>query len=245
MTTSFSNQQYNEAYPEGIHRNWWTLARSHIVARLLRRSMDSISDEILEIGCGRGAAVKNLADLGFKIKGVELAETEPFASVATSIKTGTDANALPETERVTPKVILLLDVIEHIPRPEEFIRNLIAHFPNVSTILVTVPACPALWSNYDEHYGHFRRYTLVALEKLATDANCEIQEQSYFFHGLYPPARLLAMAGLNRSTQIKAPSGWLVFLHRLLSQIFMADFVVFPKKLPGSSAVASLRVNRH
>jgi hypothetical protein len=49
--TTFTGEEYANAYPEGIERHYWTLARNHQVERLLRRAPGS-GGLVLDIGCG-------------------------------------------------------------------------------------------------------------------------------------------------------------------------------------------------
>ena len=57
---------------------------------------------------------------------------------------GVDAWDLPLAERVRFDTILLLDVIEHIPDPAALLKRLSDGFPNLSHLIVTVPACQEL-----------------------------------------------------------------------------------------------------
>ncbi|MGI9292803.1 MAG: class I SAM-dependent methyltransferase [Pseudomonadales bacterium] len=241
MTTTFSEQQYDLAYPDGIEFHWWTMARSHIVADTIVRHAPADAP-VLEVGCGRGVAVTNLLRLGVAAFGVELAAVKPLSDVANYVKTSLDAVSLPENERAQYQTLLLLDVIEHMPDPAGFIRSLTEVFPNVALLIVTVPAGQKLWSNYDEFYGHHRRYSLEMLEQLAESLNCEMLQGAYFFHAPYLPARLLAMLGKKRQTRITAPRAWQVRLHRMMAIIFKIEYAILPKTIKGTSAIACYKL---
>ena len=243
MPTTFSEQQYDLAYPDGIESHWWTLARSQIVAQAIASCAPG-NAPVLEVGCGRGVAVKNLRDLGIAAFGVELAAVEPLPVVAGYVTTALDAAELPEHERAQYKTLLLLDVIEHMPDPAAFIQTLTAAFPNASTLIVTVPAGQALWSNYDEFYGHQRRYSLDMLTTLAQRIEAEIAKVSYFFHALYVPARALALLGRQRETRIAAPRASQLWLHKIMAFIMKADYVLLPKRVKGTSAIACYQLKR-
>lgn len=243
MTTTFSEQQYDLAYPDGIERHWWTLARSHIVTDAITRYAPA-DGPVLEVGCGRGVTVKNLRASGIAASGVELAAVRPLVEVASYVKTPVDAVALPEDERGQYQTLLLLDVIEHLTDPDAFIRSLTAAFPQLSLLIVTVPARRELWSNYDEFYGHHRRYSLLMLKQLAESINCELVQVSYLFHALYVPARLMAALGRKRQTAITAPQAWQVWLHRMMALVFKLEYHVLPKSIKGTSAIACYRLVR-
>jgi 2-polyprenyl-3-methyl-5-hydroxy-6-metoxy-1,4-benzoquinol methylase len=195
---------------------------------------------MLEIGAGRGVAVKLLREHGHHCVGVELASVKPLSEVSETVRSATDARTLPAGERNKYRTLLLLDVIEHIEDPAQFLSELRSAFPNSRHVLVTVPAMQGLWSNYDEFYGHYRRYDLKGLESLARQLDARLSYASYFFRWLYLPARVLAVAGIKRGTEIKAPSPAALLLHRLLARLSWADYRLLPTAIPGSSAIACI-----
>jgi hypothetical protein len=152
---------------------------------------------------------------------------------------------LPADERATYDTILLLDVIEHLPDPITFLAALSTAFPRLRDLIITVPACPELWSNYDECFGHYRRYTAATLRELAHAASLDIVHQSYFFHSLYVPARVLAIWKKQRSTRVNPPQGWKKWLHRVFAWTMLLDYHIVPGTVPGMSAIACMRVRRN
>jgi len=240
VSSRFSTLQFEAAYPEGIERHWWSLARSRIVAGVLGGAVPG-GTRTLEVGCGRGVAVKNLRDLGVECTGVELAQVEPLAAVREWVKTGTDALDLPVQERESYAALLLLDVIEHLPDPTRFLRDLLEAFPRASCVLVTVPAGEKLWSNYDEYYGHHRRYSLPMLREVGAHSGLSVSLSRYFFHCLYPPARLLTALGRERETHVAAPESGFLWLHRAMACLLQWEFRLFPGFMSGTSAIACYR----
>ena len=143
MATEFSDDQYDHAYPDGIENHWWILARNRILTHVIRKSARN-NAVLLDVGCGRGIVVKYLRDKGIACTGVELAMAPPVFSVRDHVRMGVDAWDLPLAERVRFDTILLLDVIEHIPDPAALLKRLSDGFPNLSHLIVTVPACQEL-----------------------------------------------------------------------------------------------------
>lgn len=241
VSTEYSQSLYELSYGDGIEHYWWHLARSRIVMEELQR-FGCAAPKVLDVGCGRGITVDYLRHRGIECDGVELGIAHPLESVSDHVRYGVDAVDLPETERASYNVISLLDVIEHLPEPVAFIHALVKAYPHVSRLIVTVPACPELWSNYDQTFGHYRRYTLATIKELADTLQLELLNLSYFFHALYVPARLLAAMKKKRSTRVRTPQGWRRPLHRLLGVAMWLDYKIVPSRLPGMSAVAMLRV---
>src|SRR2546427_1758068 len=160
--TEFALDQFDQVYPPGIENHYWTFARNQIVEHQLK-ALGLEQPRILEIGCGKGVVVAFFRKKGYPCWGVELAQVTPMESVKDFVHTGVSATDLPSDQRESFNVLFLLDVIEHLPDPVAFLFGLKAAFPNVSRLIITVPARTELWSNYDTFYGHYRRYDLDSL----------------------------------------------------------------------------------
>ena len=122
---------------------------------------------------------------------------------------------LDENLRRRVTAVLLLDVLEHIERPSDFLSSIMEALPAVASVIIAVPARQELWSNYDEHFRHFLRYDISRLREVVRDSHLSMNSWSYFFHALYVPAWILKRLGLKRGTAFPAPTGnfW---LHRWL-----------------------------
>lgn len=77
---------------------------------------------------------------------MELAAVEPLEGIRDYVVTGIEANKLAPEKRNSFSVLLLLDVIEHPPDPKTFLSDLMADFPQVRHVIITVPARAELWS---------------------------------------------------------------------------------------------------
>lgn len=241
MSTTYSEQQYEMAYPPGIEHHWWTVARNQLIADLLRaESADESS--ILEVGCGKGVVVRSLNEDGFDIRGVELAEVQPLSGARDWVTTGTDACELDAGFRSGISGLLLLDVLEHLPDPGVFLEKLSGSFSNLSFVLVTVPTCQELWSNYDDFAGHYRRYTLETLDQMASELGWKTARSGYFFRLSYLPMRLMARLGVNRNLNIVAPGRLMRPLHRLVIMASRLEQAIVPPTVKGSSAFAVFHV---
>jgi SAM-dependent methyltransferase len=235
MATEFSDDQYELAYPDGIENHWWNLARNRILTNIVKKFAGAV---VLDVGCGRGLVVKYLRDRGIDCTGVELAMARPLVSVRGHVRVGMDAWDLPLAERIRYDTILLLDVIEHVPDPASFLKRLCEGFPNLTRLVITVPACQELWSNYDECYGHCRRYSLEMLKSTSITPAGACLFAGYFFHLAYPVGWAAAHLAKKRQTTLHAPQGIGIWLHKLISWAMILDYFIFPGSLPGMSALA-------
>ena len=150
MQTIYTDYQYDMHYPSGIEHHWWSLARNRLIAKLLQREQEGA---FLEVGCGKGVVVKGLKDCGFDIHGVELAQVKPMEGAEQLVDSGIDACDWDIERRAKITGLLLLDVIEHLPEPEEFLRKLETSFPKLAVVIITVPTRQEIWSNYDTWHG--------------------------------------------------------------------------------------------
>ena len=238
MKTEFSSNQFESAYPDGIEKHWWSLSRTHVLKQVIK-SLVNLDQSVLEVGCGRGVVVKGLRDFGIKCNGVEISNVQPISSMEEHIITGKEASEIPNRDDYD--VILLLDVLEHISEPTIFLKKLSTDFPNVNRIIVTVPAREELWSNYDEHYGHFKRYTIEMLDFISHNIKWKIEKQSYFFHTLYFPAWILTRIAKRRKIRINAPTGFNIILHKLFSYVMIFDYILLPSKFIGTSVLCCMK----
>jgi len=62
--------------------------------------------------------------------------------------------------------IILLDVLEHITNPVDFLSVSNLSGKDNSFIIINVPAYQWLYSNYDLYVGHIKRYNKKDMEKL-------------------------------------------------------------------------------
>jgi SAM-dependent methyltransferase len=105
-------------------------------------------------------------------------------------------------------LLLLLDVIEHVPDDRAFLRELLDHnLTPGGTVLVSVPAWPSLFSSHDEVLKHYRRYTPAACRALLEAAGLRITRSGGVFHSLLAP-RVLSVTGerLRRRLGGKPPA---------------------------------------
>ena len=156
--------------------HFWMQWRHCLLIRALRCAGGELRN-VLEIGCGHGVAREMLErDLGIVVDGCDLNRT-----ALESAKPGRgnlfvynimdqDASLLGRYDAV-----LLLDVIEHINDDAAFVRAALQHLRPGGIVVVNVPACRMLFSDYDIVAGHVRRYTRQAVRKLLESCGVEIQ----------------------------------------------------------------------
>jgi SAM-dependent methyltransferase len=236
--THFNHRQYSEAYPPGVEDTYWHIARNRIIERNLRAANAA---RVLDIGCGRGILVEYLGLRGIYADGVELANAPVPRSLAGRVHVGMAAQQLPKRLRETYDSLVIADVIEHIPEPTAFLRELQTSFPAVRTVVVTVPARKELWSNYDDYFGHYRRYDLKDLRSALEAAGLRVEHLSYMFRSLYLPLRIILKLRGKRSVRISGTARPTP-THYLLGRLIELDYCCIPNFIYGTSAICRASV---
>jgi SAM-dependent methyltransferase len=86
----------------------------------------------------------------------------------------------------TYRLIVMLDVLEHLPDAAAALRHAVSLLDPDGTLLITVPAFRLLWTAHDEMNRHFTRYTEASFRDLARRGGLRLGELRYFYHWLFP-----------------------------------------------------------
>jgi SAM-dependent methyltransferase len=233
MMSAWAEAQYENVYAPGVEHHWWHLAR----ARIVRRAIDSFPPSaILDVGCGPGLMVGYLRQRGYDCRGCDLGSPTVIETARAAVWTETDALQVDAAFRRNVQIILLLDVLEHLPDPEGFLGSLRSAYPNLRGIVVAVPARRELWSALDDYFGHQRRYDRPMVARLFAGGGFRLLRQRYAFHSLYLPMLLLRRRR-RPSAAIRVPRGRSLF-HNLVASWFAAEARMPVSWLAGSSLIA-------
>jgi hypothetical protein len=84
--------------------------------------------------------------------------------------------------------LLMLDVLEHVERDFDFLTSIVReNLAHGATVLMSVPAWPALYTSHDTRLKHHRRYTPDEAAALLTRAGLTILRRGGLFHSLLVP----------------------------------------------------------
>jgi SAM-dependent methyltransferase len=171
---------YAAAYPELHARHWWWRARERFLLRQLRRILPADGDRrILDVGCGDGLFLDQLAPWGHA-EGLESDATTLSPSAAhRKIHLGPfDGTFRPEAPF---DLILFLDVLEHLDDPVAALARARSLLTPSGAVFLSVPAFPSLWTRHDELNHHRRRYTTTTLARDAAAAGLDVTWARYGF----------------------------------------------------------------
>jgi len=173
---------------------WWFVARRELVRAFLESAFAARPNPlILDVGCGTGATLKALVDLG-PVVGVDRAPDALRYCRRRGLRSLSlaTAEALPITSD-SADAILALDLLEHVADDAAALREFARVLRPGGILLITVPACPQLWSEHDEALDHLRRYRLPHLRRILLSAGLRIDKLSYLITSLLAPIAALRL----------------------------------------------------
>ena len=112
--------------------------------------------------------------------------------------------AIPAQQRYD--VVLLLDVLEHLPDDHATLAEIISdHTVPGAIVIVTVPAWPQLWSSHDVALRHHRRYTAATVTALLHGAQLTQLASGGWFYSLLLPRAATVIVEKFRPPKTVAP----------------------------------------
>ena len=148
--------------------HWWFAGRRMVMQHLVRQVLPpSKGLTVVDVGCGTGA---NIASLAGEYDCVGIDPSDDAIEFARSRFPGVRfvCGHVPDDlgeVMCEARLVLLMDVLEHVPDDYEFLSKLMAASAPGTQFLVTVPANPSFWSEHDESNGHYRRYDARASKR--------------------------------------------------------------------------------
>ncbi len=182
-------------------RHWWFCGRRRILRELVERAAPAGNGAVvIDVGCGTGANIAALAGdyhavgIDTAADAIELArERFPAVRFVRGFAPADVADELPQAA-----VVMFCDVLEHVRDDVALLSSVLAVMPAGSHALITVPADPALWSEHDVSFGHFRRYTPERLAAAWAGLPVTVRLLSHFNARLYPVVKGVRALGRLR-----------------------------------------------
>ncbi len=226
---------------------WWFVARRELVRELLQRMAGSPGLTIVDVGCGTGATMKAVEDLGMPI-GIDRSEQALYYCQSRGLgrlAVGR-AEALPIGNE-TADVVLALDLLEHVRDDAAAVRELVRVLRRGGLLVVTVPAVPELWSEHDEALDHIRRYRGRRLRRILTEAGVSIEKLTPIITLLLLPIAALRLLQRVLPRRREAPETAFIIPPRPVNWLLIALLRLerlWLRRLPLAAGVSLVAVAR-
>jgi SAM-dependent methyltransferase len=181
--------------PDSYMENYWSSIgvrsiedfRSFSLSRLVCRIVRSRNGTLLDLGCGAGTFVALMLRQGVHILGVDPSDKQiaTARSLLEQLRLPADTVQVASVENLvqqkqTFQTIVLLDVLEHLPDPVQFLRSIHPLLSQDAILIITVPADPHLYDERDKMFGHILRYDPKTLSNQLNQAGYRLERWQYW-----------------------------------------------------------------
>lgn len=203
--------------------SWWYQGRANVIRRVLKKFINSHTENICDVGAGFGGMLAIL-----KVYGKVTAQELDYEAQASCSRRGYD-EVLNTTEPFGPQkntysLIAAFDVLEHTPDDRAFLNTLNEALSAHGKLILTVPAFQFLWSEHDVSHHHYRRYSKGALILLLEKSGFTVRYASYWNMILFFPAAIIRLKGRSGEGSLSMP----LLLDRLFYGIVCVESLIIP-----------------
>jgi SAM-dependent methyltransferase len=198
MITTWSQGEPGTFMPEAIltdlsaliRRHPWWQARTRLVLSILKRYAIAPPARVLDAGCGWGTTLDALEQRGYQPTGVDVSR-QALEHLDRPDRMLIEADLTCEfaptaVAQSAFDAVLALDVIEHIDDDATALANLGRLVRPGGIMIVSVPALPELFSEFDQVQGHRRRYQPEQLRAAFDQSGLAIEQLFWWGSWLVP-----------------------------------------------------------
>ncbi|MBI2037829.1 MAG: class I SAM-dependent methyltransferase [Candidatus Magasanikbacteria bacterium] len=210
-------------------KHWYFAAKRKFIDLAIKKYVKSGEPvKILDVGCGTGAVLEQMASNNFLVSGIDMNDTalEYCRQKGFSVEKGF-ADRMPYSAE-TFDIVFALDVLEHLDNPELAVKEVRRVLKPGGLFIVTVPAHQWLWSYHDESLHHKKRYNKSDLNALLS-ADLNVLQNSWIHGFILLPAIILRLlknilGNKNAGSDVKESS---VFVNYAMSLVYFVELKVF------------------
>jgi SAM-dependent methyltransferase len=170
-----------------VRRHPWWQARARLTLRLLAELETKPPARVLDAGCGWGVTLEALEKAGYTATGLDQSRNalEQLDRHGRNLVEADLNQAIPGQDGQFDAV-LALDVIEHLDSDQLAVSRLAALVRPGGALIVSVPALPSLFGEFDKIQGHRRRYLPDDLRRAFDGSGLEL-ERVFWWGGWFLP----------------------------------------------------------
>ncbi|MHA1279976.1 MAG: class I SAM-dependent methyltransferase [Candidatus Helarchaeota archaeon] len=193
-----------------IEKNhYWYVCRRKMIHAILEQilPMNEPKPRILDLGCGSGSMFNTARKHG------EYLGIEYDAKAAANCKQKGAQVIIGDGMNIPLKdesfdLIMLLDCLEHVEEDRQILNECYRVLIHEGLILISVPAFRILWTTFDEHSYHIRRYNCSDLIKLLENNDIKTIKVTHLFFYQFPVLLMIALLERFGFKKKDRQSGW-------------------------------------
>ncbi len=200
-----------EILGDKINEHWYYVSKGRAMRKFLG---DIKADEVLDVGAGSGIFSRQLLD--HDICQSSVCVDPGYDKESKDTHNGKPIKFVKSLNKTTQDLILMMDVLEHVPDDVALIKEYTDSMKEGGKLLITVPAFQFMWSGHDVFLEHYRRYTIEMMEKSIIEAGLKPINSKYFFGSLFPAVaavrltkRALFDQDIEAKSELKLYPDWL------------------------------------
>lgn len=214
--------------------HWWYKVRRKFIHDLINKYVKKDSSlDMLDVGCGGGALMKELGVYGH-VDGVDFSQTAVDFCKSRNIDSVqvSGIESLPFSSNKFD-LVLALDVLEHIPDDKRGVDEVLRVLKPGGVFIAFVPAFMSLWGVTDIRSEHYRRYRLGQISDLFS-SDFTILKRTYFNTFLFVPIALTRILSrifkINIQDENTMGGSFLnmIFYYIFNLERFFLNFISFP-----------------
>ncbi len=218
--------------------HWYYRAKAAAMRRMLHGTG---FDQVLDVGAGSGFFARHLLDHTPAASAVCVDPNYPAEH--DELHGGKPIRFVHRVDRFAGGLVLMMDVLEHVPDDTALLAEYAARVPAGTRFLITVPAHRWMWSGHDVFLDHYRRYTVREVDALVARTGLRRLASSYYF-GLTLPLAAAVRFGKRLLPGGREPKSDLkpqpAALNAMLSAICRVELPVFAWNRVGGLSVFAL-----
>jgi SAM-dependent methyltransferase len=184
---------------ERVRRHPWWRARAKLALDVLRAFGYTPPAFVADVGCGWGTNLDALEAAGYRAVGIDISRRIlERIDRANRRLIEADLNQPPPADAEPAEALLLLDVIEHVDDDRHVIRQLQPLVRVGGLAIISVPALPELFSEFDRIQGHRRRYLPETLRAAFSDTGFAVQTIFWWGAWMVPVLRRMRLRAVAR-----------------------------------------------
>jgi SAM-dependent methyltransferase len=173
-----------------VHGHPWWRARAALTLDLLKQLGVHPPAQILDAGCGWGVTLQALERRGYDVLGMDISRRalQQLDRPNRRLVEADLAQPLGQV-RAASDAVLALDVIEHLDDDRAAVARLGMLARPGGFVILSVPALPALFTEFDAIQGHRRRYLPATLRAAFADSGLILDRIFWWGRWLVPVLR--------------------------------------------------------